>query len=323
MIVEVRFASPGWYKIFTDTQNGFSFGDSALVVDTGYQSIKLKASAKPILAQATDFLVAFDTSFCIFLVPVIGTTNANYALVAAATSCSNFSLQGTYAVGATLSENNRVILEVNVTSVGGYLMTTSTVNGMTFSAAGNFTATGLQTVSLQGSGTPATPGKDIQVTAGSSNCSFIVNVAVDDTGGGTINSNSVWEFSQDDNFYHGYFDGALTVDTSGSTVLTLVGLTFATQDTAIAISVYMEGSNTVKPGTYKSSTSSFFVFFDSSGNGIYAADKTTGGVELTIVITKYVAATQLVEGTFSGTALNQANQPISITGGKFKAQLNQ
>lgn len=46
-------------------------------------------------------------------------------------------------------------------------------------------------------------------------------------------------------------------------------------------------------------------------------------MELTVVITAYDAATQIVEGTFSGTALNQANQQITITGGKFKAQLDQ
>ncbi|MBD0285485.1 MAG: hypothetical protein ICV79_08685 [Flavisolibacter sp.] len=219
VIVQVHFTSPGRYKIFTDTQNGFSFQDSALVVDTGYQSIKLKARGKPILAQTTNFSVAFDTSFCMFSVPVVGITNSG-------------------------------------------------------------------------------------------------------TGGAINASESAWEFTEGNNSFHGYFDGALTYDTSGSTILTLVGLTSPTKDKAIAISVYIAGSSSVKPGTYKSSGLSYFVFFDRAGNFIYTADKYTSGAEMTIVVTKYDAATRIVEGTFSGTAFNQANQQVSITGGKFKAQLN-
>src|SRR4051794_2370743 len=89
VIVQVRFTSPGRYKIFTDTQNGFSFENSSAITDTGYQSIKLKATGKPALAQATNFLVAFDTSFCTFSVPVVGTA-ATYTLAGSPNSCSNF-----------------------------------------------------------------------------------------------------------------------------------------------------------------------------------------------------------------------------------------
>ena len=45
-IVTVHFTSPGHYKIATDIQNGFSFQDSAVVTDTGYQTIKLKGTEK-------------------------------------------------------------------------------------------------------------------------------------------------------------------------------------------------------------------------------------------------------------------------------------
>lgn len=66
--VPVHFTSPGRYKISTDIQNGFSFYDSAVVTDTGYKEIKLRASGKPIKAENTNFSVTFDTSICSFSV---------------------------------------------------------------------------------------------------------------------------------------------------------------------------------------------------------------------------------------------------------------
>lgn len=67
--VQVHFTSPGRYKIQTNIQNGFFFRDSGLVEDTGYKNIQLKATGKPILADTTNFLIAFDTSYCSFSIP--------------------------------------------------------------------------------------------------------------------------------------------------------------------------------------------------------------------------------------------------------------
>ena len=216
VFVQVHFTSPGRYHIFSDTQNGFSFSDSAVVTDTGYQSIKLKAAGIPVLAQKTSFLVRFDTSICTFSI------------------------------------------DVPPTIVTG----------------------------------PAT-----------------VNLA-----------DSAWEFHHENQFYHGYFDGASTETSNGSTTLTLVGLT-ATKDTAIAILVGINSSS-IKTGTYTSTATASFLFFDRSGTNIYNADKTTAGVEVAVEITAYEAATKIVEGTFSGTALNKGNEKVPVSGGKFKAQLD-
>jgi hypothetical protein len=219
VVISVHFTSPGRYEIYTDTQNGFSFGDSAFVTDTGYQSIKLKATGKPILAQATNFSIRFDTSYCSFSVNVV---------------------------------------------------------------AGSSTPI------------PSTP----------------INLA-----------ESAWQFSQGSQSFHGYFDGASTDVINGSNTLTLVGLS-TTKDTAIAIIIDMGLSSGVKTGTYKSTTSSSFSFFDYTGRDIFTADKTTTGAEMTILITAYEPTTKIVEGTFTGTALNRAGQPVPLTAGKFMAQLN-
>lgn len=74
VIVQVNIDTPGVYKIFTDIENGFSFSDSGYIASTGLQSFRLKASGRPILAQTTNFIVAFDTSFCTFAVTVADTS---------------------------------------------------------------------------------------------------------------------------------------------------------------------------------------------------------------------------------------------------------
>ena len=71
--INVNFSSPGTYKIETETENGFSFYDSGYMINTGLQTIRLKAVGRPIRTISTNFLVTFDTSFCSFSVPVFDT----------------------------------------------------------------------------------------------------------------------------------------------------------------------------------------------------------------------------------------------------------
>lgn len=331
--VMAHITTPGNYKIYTDLQNGISFQDSGLAIDTGLQSIKLKAKGKPTLAENTDFRVTFNNSTCTFTIPVIGAVGANYSLVGSPTSCTNATIQGTYKVGTPLGTANKVILQVNVASVGGYSIATSTVNGMKFSTAGNFTKLGSQPVTLQASGTPTKLGNaTMPVTAGTSNCSFVVNVAAADTtgtgGGGTpitdINKiDTAWKFSQGLNSYQGHFDDVAITDSPNAIILELYGLN-KSQDTGMVIFVAISGaSKVVKTGTYKTSTNSIFEFYKNNANLdlIYEAHPGSTGVEVTVVITAYNDITKVVEGTFNGTALNPANQKITITGGKFKAKV--
>lgn len=71
---------------------------------------------------------------------------------------------------------------MKVDKIGGYSLTTVAKNGMTFSAAGKFTNTGVQMIILQGTGTPTTAGTtSVPITAGSSNCSFDITVKAPQT----------------------------------------------------------------------------------------------------------------------------------------------
>ena len=67
---------------------------------------------------------------------------------------------------------------MNVTTIGTYNIST-TKNGMTFSKSGSFTATGVQLVTLVGTGTPTVNGDNVvPITAGTTTCSFTVPVGI-------------------------------------------------------------------------------------------------------------------------------------------------
>lgn len=320
VIVQVHFTRPGRYKISTDIRNGFSFQDSAEIKDTGYHEIKLKATGRPLISETTEFIVFFDSSLCSFSVPVSNNV-VNYSITGSAASCSNATIQGSYKLGEALSFLNKVTLQVNVIDIGSYSITTDKINGIEFSASGNFTITGVQTVVLQGYGTPTVKGSNtIPVTAGSSNCSFNVIVSENIDPSSLNRLDSAWQFNQGEKNYRGYFDGATTHMLHDTTVLTLVGLTPA-QDKALAIVVYFSASATIKTGVYKSPVASSFLFFDRAGNTIFTSH-TNANVQSTVVIAYYDHVTKVVEGTFSGTVLNGQNQAVPIVGGKFKAKLN-
>jgi hypothetical protein len=77
--VTINFKSAGKYKIYSDTANGFWFLDSAYVVNTGTQTVKVRAHGKPLLPTTTTFTMFFDSSVCNFVVYFIPPlTNSDY-----------------------------------------------------------------------------------------------------------------------------------------------------------------------------------------------------------------------------------------------------
>ena len=83
---------------------------------------------------------------------------AVYTLEGDGGNCTGPIINGTYTTGTALQPSNNIQLRVNVTTIGTYTLSTILVNGIQFSTSGNFTVTGLQTITLTGSGTPLTAG---------------------------------------------------------------------------------------------------------------------------------------------------------------------
>jgi len=95
-------------------------------------------------------------------------------------ACDNTLVNGSYWINSPLNTGNYVTIQVNVSEPGSYTITTNILNGYSFSASGNFTATGMQNVNLIGTGTPVSAQTD-QFTAtaanGGSTCTFNIYVA--------------------------------------------------------------------------------------------------------------------------------------------------
>lgn len=333
VVINVNVKTGGSYRIATDTKNGFSFQDSG-VVATGMQSIRLKATGKPESSKETTFQVSFDTTFCSFKVTVIGKTPATYALVGSPGTCTNAIVDGTYTAGKALSASNMVTLSVNVTALGSYAVNTTRA-GMTFSGTGNFTKLGPQTITLQGSGTPATAGTyTVPVAAGSSNCGFTVTVAAGTGGGGPTDINdadSAWQFTGGPNTFHGPFYDVFDTVYNGAYSLVFLGYTPATGDTTMQLGILFPGGS-IKTGTFNTNTPNnttnpigAFYFTDYRDSArpakIYTADNSNLSSNTQITIATFDTSTKIITGTFSGTASNIVNSPAPITAGKFKARV--
>jgi hypothetical protein len=101
---------------------------------------------------------------------------ATFSLANPSGNCTAAIVNGTYTAGALLTANNTVAIKVMVTSVGSYSLSSSAVNGISFSASGNFTSTGEQTINLVGSGIPLADG-NFTFTFGNNGCSFSITTA--------------------------------------------------------------------------------------------------------------------------------------------------
>src|SRR5437773_12465798 len=98
--------------------------------------------------------------------------------------CLGNIVTGTYKKDTALNSTNYVDVKVDVTTTGTYSISTDTINGFYFSGFGTFGATGVNTVRLQGSGTPSGGGTNIfTVTYDSTECSFSVIILTGGNGG--------------------------------------------------------------------------------------------------------------------------------------------
>ena len=181
--VQVNALNPGNFEIKSDTINGYSFRKVGTVV-FGINTIRLYATGTPIAAGTNIFTIKYGASTCKFAITVAGSVagTAVYVLGSTAGVCSGATVGGTYIAGTLLTSANTLTVEVNVTTVGTYLLTAASTGGFVFGATGVFTTTGLQNVTLNAAGIPASAGiKTVTVTSVASSCTY--NVTVQPAGG--------------------------------------------------------------------------------------------------------------------------------------------
>lgn len=188
--VSVDVTKTGIYTIYTDTVNGYFFRGTGIFTKTGVTAVTLRSNGTPLVTGVNNFVVNYDSTICDIAVTVTNTPPAVFTLEGSPGNCTGAVVNGSYATANALNFTNTVKINVNVTTAGTYSITT-TKNGMTFSATGVFTATGVQPVTLIGSGTPTGNGNNIiPITIGTTTCNFTVPVGTPAVGflGGTPGS---------------------------------------------------------------------------------------------------------------------------------------
>lgn len=248
-------------------------------------------------------------------------------------NCLSIAVEGTYIADSALTDSNYVMVQVNFSSAGSYNISTDSSNGFYFSGSGVIPNSGLQNIILKGIGKPvlAAP-TNFSLVFDSTACTFSVIVKADSISGGVTQlpaEDSAWQFTSGTNFYHGYIDSAFThIDTSiskNSSVLSFYGASSdEAADTIFQLDVLLPGT-VIKTGIYSTDSSNvdFYVYNSDSTavpNPYFTAYyNVTTGVNIQVIIDSYDSENGIVSGSFSGTALNDKGQIVTVAGGKIYA----
>lgn len=174
--VTVDVTIPGKYYIYTTTIDGINFSASGTFTDAGTQVVTLSSTGTPAVDGSFEIKIPGNNG-CYFNLIVKKQAPASYTLSGYPNDCSNPDIKGTYISAKDLGSDNTITLSVDIVSQGNYTIKTDTVDGVSFSDSGYFSAAGHQTITLKGRGKPDSPGLIFFNTyADSSQCGFSVPV---------------------------------------------------------------------------------------------------------------------------------------------------
>jgi uncharacterized protein (TIGR02145 family) len=153
--INATVSTPGTYNIFTAPVNGVSFRGSGTISATG--PIVLTASGTPLVGTfppASSTYVTNTSPSSSFTRTIEGWTTNGTAVVNSYTRINPTQTVLFENPISTLTET----LSADVTTPGSYNLTTTTNNGVKFTASGTFTQTGIQNIVFNATGTALTTG---------------------------------------------------------------------------------------------------------------------------------------------------------------------
>lgn len=242
--------------------------------------------------------------------------------------CMPVLVSGTYKKGEPLKADSFfVIVQVNITKPGSYIIETDSVNGFHFSSSGYFTTTGIQQVKLRPAGIPANDTLSLFTCFfNNSNCTFSINVSDSNYTRGTISNGlpndstiNTWQFTDntDGSFHYGTFDTSETrfdVNTFWNNLILKGWPGNAAQlsrDTIFSISLFLPGP-VIIPGNYSITSgaggNNSFVYANNdiwTGTGAnqyftYYIATTAIDPDFAFTLVSYDSNNRLVKGTFRG-----------------------
>jgi hypothetical protein len=176
-LVGITVSTPGIFSLTSSTENGVTFSASGTLAN-GNTSITLTALGTPINEGIFNYSISDGVNSCVFSVTYLPLASpAVYTLGGSPNGCTGALINGSFTEGVLLNSSSSVTINVDVTSVGSYSITSPTVNGITFVGSGIFNTTGSQAVTLMAMGTPLLAGAfNFDITGNASTCSFSVPV---------------------------------------------------------------------------------------------------------------------------------------------------
>ena len=316
--VQANISSPGSYKIYTDTVNGYYFTASGYATGSGLQPVKLNGYGKPLVTAITQFTLHFNDGICRFaILPDSATFNLSG-------NCSNTMVNGIYTTGVPLDAGDTVNIRLNVINPGSYRIETPVVNGISFKATGTFATAGNYVVTLAGSGTPVTTGNTtVPVTIAGTACSFILPVTSD-----TTNPDMFWRYTADGVDRQGRLDsGVVSTGVNmlypSNTIITMqvYGAPYSPVSAPFTFQLFIARIyHVLTAGSYHPGINGsmdfigFALHFDMTGN--LSASPTLP--DFTVFVTTYNDTTGLVEGNFIGPVIDEVGQMHTITNGAFR-----
>ncbi|WP_051697882.1 hypothetical protein [Prevotella sp. 10(H)] len=152
LLLKVNVIKPGTFAISVTSGNGYNFYLSGVILEKGPVTLQIPSQGTPINVQIDK--LKFDgielLAGCEPEIEVV-TNAANYDM-----NCFNTKVNGEYRKGHVLDATNTITLLVNVRTAGSYAIKTPVVNGVSFTASGEWTSAqiGMQPVTMMGMGTP-------------------------------------------------------------------------------------------------------------------------------------------------------------------------
>lgn len=158
--IPVTVTIPGTFVISTTTANGVTFSGTGTLA-AGEQTITLTASGTPTTAVSSSTFTLDTTPNCNFTRQTVNRSSGGLAMISNITNCSNATV-GTLTAGVAIPANSvyqAITVTVSSISAGNtYNISTTAVNGVTWSGSGTFSGTGSYTINLYASGTPIAAG---------------------------------------------------------------------------------------------------------------------------------------------------------------------
>jgi hypothetical protein len=145
---------------FSQVGIGTTTPDPSSVLDVqsttqGFLPPRMTTTQLNAIANPAEGLIAYNTDDkCLQFFNGTAWSGCLHETASNTIDCNSSKSNGSYLLNSALNANHTITVDVLVNKIDTYTLETNTVNGYSFSASGTFSAIGINTITLNGTGTP-------------------------------------------------------------------------------------------------------------------------------------------------------------------------